>query len=116
MANVEQSTFLMLLVFFIAAGVIGRKSTGLGILLPFIGIPCITYYLGDTAFIDVLGNVVSGFLTGLSGAIIIPLFWAGRKGRPASNIRFMNHGAMSRTTTHYNWIKDDNIEEPGRRR
>ncbi|OIQ51171.1 hypothetical protein BerOc1_03116 [Pseudodesulfovibrio hydrargyri] len=51
------------------------------------------------------------FLAGFLG-----LYRAWRKGGPASNIRFVNHGAMGRTSLNYNWMKDDNAEEPDRRR
>ncbi|XXJ19088.1 hypothetical protein ACR42D_05935 [Desulfovibrio caledoniensis] len=70
----------------------------------------------DGTLLGLIAGTAGGLATGVGGAVIIPLFWAGRKGRPASNIRFVNHGAMGRTNLNYNWMKDDNIEEPGCRR
>jgi hypothetical protein len=107
--------FLAFTALFFLAGFIGLYRTWLGILAATI-IGAAANFLLDGTMLGLIAGMAGGLVTGFGGEILIPIFWTGRKGRPASNIRFVNHGAMGRTTLHYNWIKDDNIKEPGQRR
>jgi hypothetical protein len=99
---------------FFLAGFLGLYRVWLGILTAAI-IAAAASFLLDGTLLGLIAGGAGGLATGVGGAVLIPLFRAGRKGGPASNIRLVNH-AMGRTSLNYNWIKDDNAEEPDRRR
>ncbi|WP_338669972.1 hypothetical protein [Pseudodesulfovibrio methanolicus] len=107
--------FLAFVGLFFLAGFLGLYRAWLGIVAAAV-VAAVTNYLLDDTALGLIAGTAGGLATGVGGAVIIPLLRAGRHGRPASNIRFVNHGAMGRTSLNFNWMKDDNIGDPGRRR
>jgi hypothetical protein len=107
--------FLAFTALFFLAGFIGLYRAWLGILAATL-IGAVANFLLDGTLLGLTAGTAGGLATGVGGTVIIPLLRAGRHGRPASNIRFVNHGAVGRASLHYNWMKDDDVEEPGRRR
>jgi hypothetical protein len=106
--------FLGFTALFFLAGFLGLHRAWLGILAATL-IGAAANFLLDGTLLGLIAGTAGGLATGVGGAVIIPLFRAGRQGGPASNIRFVNHGALGRTSPHYKWMKDDNAANPGQK-
>ena len=98
--------FLAFTALFFLAGLIGLYRAWLGILAAIV-IAAIANYLLDGTLLGLIAGTAGGLATGVGGTVIIPLFWAGRKGHASKGLHFVNV-IPGRNMTNFNWVKDEN--------
>lgn len=98
--------FLFHATLFILAGYIGRSRRWLAIFASTALAPIANLVIGCNKY-DIALSTITGFLAGLCGALLIPLFWAGRHGHASKGLHFITP-ISARYPQYFNWVRSDN--------